>query len=96
MTLRETVLLISMLLQQPDSWLHAAVSDWKHPVTPEWVVLAHTYDLLAAVNSKNKPKPYPTPWPADGSKKLGGKTTQTRSDVISRLATMNPKEDNGN
>lgn len=95
-SLREAALLISVLLQTTDSWFQAAFSEWKHPVSREWIVLSHVYDLLAAVNSNKKAKPYPTPWPTDHAKKIGGKTKQSRSDVLSRLEQMNPKEDNGN
>lgn len=94
-SLYEAALLIGMLLQQTDSWLQAALSDWKHPVSREWLVLAHTYDLLAAVNSKNKPKPYPTPWPDENVKRIGGKAKQSNADVLRHLETMNPKEDHG-
>lgn len=90
-SLREAALLIAMLLKQTDSWLQASTAGWKNPVSNEWIVSTHIYDLLAAVNSKNKPKPYPTPWPADGSKKIG-KTTLPRATVLKRLEQMNPKE----
>lgn len=69
------------------------MSEWDYPVKREWIVLTHLYDLLAAVNSKKKPKPYPTPWRADNSKKIGSKK-QDRRTVIERLRQMNPKEDN--
>lgn len=91
MTLRETALLMSMLLRQTDSWLQAAIHDWDYPVTHEWMVAAHTYDLLAAVNSKNKPKPYPTPWRPAGTNKLG-KANQSNATVLKHLEAMNPKE----
>lgn len=82
-------------MQQTDSWFQAVLSEWKHPVTREWIVQAHTYDLLAAVNSKKPPKPYPTPWLADNAKRLGGKKKQSNADVLRHLETMNPKEDHG-
>lgn len=94
-TLREAVLLVAVLLVDPSSWLQAVVNDWKHPVSREWVVLSHVYDLLAAVNSKNKPKPYPTPWLAENTKRVGGRKPQTNQAVLERLEAMNPKEDNG-
>jgi hypothetical protein len=70
------------------------MSEWKYPVSREWIVLSHVFDLLANVNSgKKKPKPYPAPWPEVGVNKLGGKTKQDRKTVIERLRMMNPKEE---
>jgi hypothetical protein len=94
-TLREAVLLVAVLLVDPSSWLQAVVNDWKHPVSREWIVLTHVYDLLAAVNSKNKPKPYPTPWLAENTQRIGGKKPQSNADVLQRLQAMNPKDENG-
>lgn len=68
------------------------MSDWKYPVSREWIVLTHLWDLLAAVNSKKKPKPYPgAPWGNGDTKRLG-KTKLPRNLVIERLKRMNPKE----
>lgn len=91
-SLLDAILLTAVLLRDPSSWLQAAENRWKFPVSPEWMVAAHTYDLLARVNSKNKPKPYPTPYPADGTKRIGSTRTKTRAEVISLLDRMNPKE----
>lgn len=85
-----------MLMKSTDSWLMATLSEWDYPVTREWTVLAHVYDLLALVNSgKKKPKPYPAPWPDENTKKLGSRKPQLRSDVLRQLDRMNPKEENG-
>jgi len=89
------VLLIATLLTEPDSHLTAAVQEWKNPVSREWIVLTHLYDLLATVNSKNKPKPYPTPWPDQNSSRLGKTKNISSDEVLRRLGTMNPKEENG-
>lgn len=86
----EAIHLLSILLRDTSSWLQAAESDWEYPVSREWIVSSHVYDLLAAVNSKKKPKPYPTPWLADGAQRLGNKK-QSRKTVIERLRLMNPK-----
>lgn len=88
----EAVYLVSILLRDPSSWLQAARSEWDFPVSNEWMVAANSYDLLARVNSKQKPKPYPTPWPADGSKRIGSKRPQNKDDVLRVLERMNPKE----
>jgi hypothetical protein len=65
-------------------------------VSREWIVLTQVYDLLAIVNSgKKKPKPYPTPWPAEGSNRIGSKTNLSGVDVMRRLDSMNPRIENG-
>ena len=86
-------MLISGLLTQTDSLLAARVSDWKFPVSREWIVLTDIYDAFANANFK-KPKPYPTPWVNKDTKKLGN-SNQNRADVLKRLDKMNPKESNG-
>jgi hypothetical protein len=66
------------------------MSDWKYPVSREWIVAAHTFDLHAQVNSKKKPKPYPAPWPDTNVKKIGsGKANGNK--VREFLERMNPK-----
>lgn len=88
----EAMLLVSMLLRDHSSWLHAAVAGWTNPVSPEFVVLTEVWNLLAAVNSgKKKPKPYPTPWAEANTKRLG-KTQVSRDEAIRRLNTMNPPQ----
>lgn len=91
----EAAYLVSVLMRDPSSWLQAAVNDWKYPVSQEWIVATHTYDLHATVNSKNKPKPYPTPWLAEGTSRIGKKKRQLTSDVLDKLDRMNPKENDG-
>ena len=90
-SLGESVLLVAVLLREPESWTQAAYSGWRHPVSREWIVGAHTYDLLARVNSKQKPKPYPNPFP-DKDRVRTGRTTKTRTVVRQILDWMNPKE----
>jgi len=84
-----------MLMRDPSSWVQAAVNKWDYPVDRNWIVQTRVYDLLAIVNSKNKPKPYPAPWPKENTKKLGSKKPQSRKDVIAKLEQMNPKENDG-
>jgi hypothetical protein len=88
----EAIYLVSILRQDPSSWLQAAMSNWKHPVSREWIAQVHTYDLTARVNSKQKPKPYPVPWPESGTQKIGSNKQQSREKTLSILARMNPKE----
>ncbi len=91
----EAILLISVLMRDPSSWLQAADSEWKYPVTQEWMVLKNTYDLHAAINSKKKAKPYPTPWLSEDTQKIGSNKRQKREHVIDLLDRMNPKENDG-
>ena len=87
-TWRETVLLISALMQMPESRLQAKLSKWKHPVTREWILLRDIFDLQAAAQSKKKPKPYPAPWKQNTGTTLG-KADQPRAHVIAQLKRMN-------
>jgi hypothetical protein len=82
-----------MLMREPDSALMAAKSGWEYPVSREYIVGIHTYDLLAAVNSGKgkKPKPYPNPFPKKDVVKTG-KTERSTAEVKRLLAKMNPKE----
>lgn len=90
----EAVHLTAILVRDLSSWTQSSIAKWDYPVSREWIVAAHTYDLIAAVNSrKSKPKPYPAPWPDAGTNRIGGKTKQDRKTVIERLRQMNPKEE---
>lgn len=85
-----------MLKAHTDSWVYAASNGWDYPVSREWIALAHTYDLHAAIASGGKkPKSYPAPWPVEGEGRIGGKTQLTISEVLNRLESMNQKEENG-
>jgi hypothetical protein len=86
-------MLTSVLLRDPSSWTQAAQARWDYPVSREWIVATHSYDLLAMVNSGkgNKPKPYPNPFPQKDVTRIG-KTTRSPEEVRRLLAKMNPKE----
>lgn len=88
---REAVYLAAVLVRDPSSWIQASLAGWEYPVSREWIVASHTYDLVAAVNSKKKPKPYPNPFKEKNTQKVG-KTTRTHEEVRKILAWMNPKE----
>lgn len=78
------MLVVEMLLRDPTTWTHAAIAQWKHPITYEWAVLAATYDLHAQVNSgKRKPKPYPRPWKSPNQVTKGTKRKDAR-DILRR------------
>lgn len=90
----EAAYLVGMLVRHTDSWTHAVVAEWDYPVSREWVVAAHTFDLLATVNSgKKKPKAYPAPWPDSNVNKIGSKKPQNTDRVLSMLEQMNPTKD---
>lgn len=67
----EVLLILSVLLRDPTSWLHTSIAKWHHPVSYDWTVAVATYDLLAQVYSKRKPKPYPRPWSKDNAPRKG-------------------------
>jgi hypothetical protein len=67
----EVVYLVAVLLRDPSSWLQVSYNKWHHPVSFEWAAHAATYDLLAQVHSKRKPKPYPRPWPTTTNTRKG-------------------------
>lgn len=92
MTWLEAILLVSILLQDTNSWVQASKSEWGFPVSREWIVQAHTFDLLATVNSgKKKPKPYPAPWPDPSVNKIGSSKKRSDADVRRLLKMMNPE-----
>jgi hypothetical protein len=90
---REAILLISVLIRDPSSWLQASWSGWTYPVSREWIVTSHLWDLLANVNSGKgrKPKPYPNPFPSKDAKR-SGRTNLPPAEVKKLLARMNPEE----
>jgi hypothetical protein len=90
-TYLEAAYLISVLVRTSDSWLSSKIQNWTYPVSQEFIVAAHTWDLLATVNSKKKPKPYPMPWKPAGQASLGNKS-QDRADVIEKLNSMNTRK----
>jgi hypothetical protein len=79
----ELILLVDVLIRDPESWTHAALASWKHPVSYEWTVLVATYDMLAQVNSRRKPKPYPRPWP-DPNVRSKGKPQKNAREILKR------------
>lgn len=92
MTWLEAILLVSVLLQDTNSWVQAAKSEWDYPVSRQWIVQAHTFDLLATVNSgKKKPKPYPAPWPDPSVNRIGSTKKRSDADVRRLLKMMNPE-----
>jgi hypothetical protein len=76
-------------MKEPSSHLQAAINKWKYPVSQEWVLLTHVFDLLAMANSKKKPKPHPTPWPDPSKTRIG--SAKSKSFVLDALKHMNPE-----
>ena len=90
----EALQLTSVLLRDPSSWLQAAFSQWRYPVSHEWMLLANIFDLHVKVNSKNPPKPYTRPWPEQGAER-SGKPAVPESRVREVLNAMRPEENDG-
>jgi hypothetical protein len=80
----EVVCLVSVLISDPTSWLQAAKSKWAHPIDYNWTLAAATYDLLATVNSKRKPKAWPRPWGGEASKKTVRKIRRDARDILQK------------
>ena len=91
-SLLEATLLVRMLLRMPESALQAKIAGWDYPITREWVVMAHLWELTAQINSKRKVKPYPNPFNNNSSSRMG-KTDLPSSVVKKILSSMNPKEE---
>ena len=69
-----------MLLERPDSVLHAKFAGWKHPASMEWMRLTDVADILRQQNQKKRVKPIPRPWPDKSVVRKGGrKKNQRRS-----------------
>lgn len=79
----EVVYLTVILLGDPTSWLAAAKGKWSHPIDYNWTIAAATYDLLATVNSKRKPKPWPRPW-EQTEKPKAVKTRKDAREILKR------------
>lgn len=71
-------------MSDPSSWLQAAKNNWAHPIDYNWTINAAIYDLLATVNSKRKPKPWPRPWSENGRKKTVRKTRKDAKSILKR------------
>ena len=80
----EVVSLVSVLMSDPTSWLQTAKNDWQHPITYEWSIAAATYDLLAQVNSKKKPKPWPRPWSEPSTVRKGRNTRKDARAILTK------------
>jgi hypothetical protein len=84
--------LVTMLLSDTRSWLHAEVAGWEYPVSREWILQAQAFDLAHAAASKRRPKPLPRPWP-ENKTKMGGKKTVRRSVAeVSSILRPNAQE----
>jgi hypothetical protein len=78
--LREMWPLLAMLLERPESSLHARFADWKYPVTREWMRLTDLADIQRQQGQKRRVKPLERPWPDKSVVRKGGrKKNQRRS-----------------
>lgn len=80
----EVVSLVAVLLSDPTSWLQTSKNKWDHPVDFNWTLTAATYDLLAQVNSKRKPQPWPRPWPTSDRNRIGRARKDAR-DILAKI-----------
>jgi hypothetical protein len=80
----EVISLVAVLLRDPTSWLQTAKNDWQHPISYDWTIAAATYDLLAQVNSKRKPKPWPRPWKDSGTVHKGKKIRRDARAILTK------------
>lgn len=80
----EVVYLVAVLLRDPSSWLQTARNEWSHPIDYNWTINAATYDLLAQVHSKRKPKPWPTPWKNPDTRHIGRKVRRDARAILRR------------
>ena len=76
--LRELWPLLAMLLQRPDSFMHAAFAGWKHPASMEWMRLTDLADIQRQQGAKKRVKPIPRPWPDKSVVVKGGKKKNQR------------------
>lgn len=93
-TYSEAVLLVSMLLRDPTSWLQAKVNEWKHPVSMEWMLNANIFDVTLASNSKGKVQPMERPWPSTHANRIGGRTKLPQNKIREILDNLRTKEEN--
>lgn len=80
----EVISLVAVLLRDPTSWLQTAKNEWQHPISYDWTISAATYDLLAQVNSKRKPKPWPRPWGDSGTVRKGTKVRRDARAILTK------------
>lgn len=83
---REAVDVIGMLRKNPQSYLHATEEGWSFPISLEWIVQKHTFDLLVKINSESDAPEYPAPW--DNANRP---QTMSREEVEAALRKMNPE-----
>jgi len=80
----EVIYLVAVTMSDPTSWLQAAKHNWSPPIDYNWTLAAATYDLLATVNSKKKPKPWPRPWNDGTQKKTVRKIRRDARAILSK------------
>lgn len=91
---REGVHLVEALTRDPSSTLCAAISDWKHPASYEWMVLANIFDLTLRLNSK-KGDTMERPW-SHSANRIAPRGNRSREEIDSILNKMNPgRRNNG-
>lgn len=82
--------LVTMLMKDPASRLHAATGGWDFPASREWFVLADMVDVLVAGKSARRPKPYPRPQ-APQNRSTVGKSAVKRTPAELRALLDSPE-----
>jgi hypothetical protein len=85
---REAVYLVEALTRDPSSMLCAAIGDWKHPASFEWMMLANLFDLTLRLNSK-KGDTMDRPW-TKSSTRVSPSRKRSREEIDGILNKMNP------
>lgn len=80
----EVISLVAVLLRDPSSWLQTAKNGWSHPIDYNWTIQAATYDLLAQVHSKRKPKPWPRPFKDAENRRVGQNVNPNARAILRR------------
>lgn len=79
----EAVRAVQTLADDPTTRIAAALSGHRRPWSHEWAAVVDLFDLMHKVHGKN-PKPYPRPWPEQGTTRRG-RTNKSRAEVVSIL-----------
>lgn len=66
--------LVSGLLRNPESWFHAGVARWEHPISRQAMYQLDTVDVLLMRWAGDKFKPVARPWDRAGKRPVKKRT----------------------
>ena len=96
MTWGEGYRLANVLVGDPSSHTAAGIAGWDYPWPRDVALLADTWDLHAAVNTKKPPPPYPRPWStAVETTRTGDASMWSQDQIRAELARMRGAVDDG-